>query len=52
MATKAIYGEDMMAAYPVREYMKLVGERPTVKNVTEDRKVNAVELAERFKSKS
>ena len=52
MATKAIYGEDMMAAYPVRDYMKLVGERPTVKKVTEDRKVNAVELAERFKSKS
>jgi glutathione S-transferase len=52
MATKAIYGEDMMAAYPVRDYMKLVGERPTVKKVSEDRKVNAVELAERFKSKS
>jgi glutathione S-transferase len=52
MATKAIYGEDMMAAYPVRDYMKLVGERPTVKKVTEDRKANAAELAERIKSKS
>ena len=52
MATKAIYGEDMMAAYPVRDYMKLVGERATVKKVTEDRKANAAELAERIKSRS
>jgi glutathione S-transferase len=52
MATKAIYGEDMMAAYPVRDYMKLVGERLTVKKVTEDRKANAAELAERIKSRS
>ena len=51
MATKAIYGEDMMAAYPVRDYMKLVGERPTVKKVTEDRKANAAELAERIKNR-
>ena len=52
MATKAIYGEDMMAAYPVRDYMQLVGERPTVKKVTQDRKANAAELAERIKSRS
>jgi glutathione S-transferase len=45
MATKAIYGEDMMAAYPVRDYMQLVGERPTVKKVTQDRKANAAEKA-------
>ena len=45
-------GEDMMAAYPVRDYMKLVGERATVKKVTEDRKANAAELAERIKSRS
>ncbi len=31
MATKAIYGEDMMADYPVRDYLALMGERPTVK---------------------
>lgn len=51
MATKAIYGEDMLAAFPVRDYMKLLGERPTVKKVTDDRKANAAELAERIKSK-
>jgi len=52
MATKAIYGEDMMADYPVRDYMKLVGERPTVQKVTADRKLSSVELSERIKSQS
>lgn len=51
MATKAMYGEDMLAAFPVRDYMKLIGERPTLKKVTDDRKANAAELAERIKSK-
>ncbi len=52
MATKAIYGEDMMAQYPVRDYLKLVGDRPTVQKVTADRKASAAELAERIKSQS
>ena len=52
MATKAIYGEDMMAAYPVKDYLKLVGERPTVQKVTADRKASAAELSERIKSQS
>ncbi|MEK0427982.1 MAG: hypothetical protein RL001_509 [Pseudomonadota bacterium] len=50
MATKAIYGEDMMADYPVRDYLKQVGERPTVQQVTADRKANAVEMTEWIKS--
>ena len=52
MATKAIYGEDMMADYPVRDYLKLVGERPTVQQVTADRKASAAEFSERIKSQS
>ena len=52
MATKAIYGEDMMADYPVRDYMTRVGERPTVQKVTADRKTSAAELAERIKSQT
>ncbi len=52
MATKAIYGEDMMAQYPVRDYLKMVGDRPTVQKVTADRKASAAELAERIKSQS
>ena len=50
MATKAMYGEDMMTDYPVRDYVKLLGERATVQKVTADRKASAVELAERIKS--
>ena len=50
MATKAIYGEDMMADYPVRDYLKQVGERPTMQQVTADRKANAVEMTEWIKS--
>lgn len=50
MATKAIYGEDMMADYPVRDYLKQVGERPTVQQVTADRKANAIEMTEWIKS--
>ena len=49
MATKAIYGEDMMADYPVRDYLKLVGERETMQKVTADRKISAVELAEKIR---
>jgi glutathione S-transferase len=39
-ATKIIYGEDMLAGLPVRDYLKAMGERPTVKKVNEDRKAN------------
>ena len=38
MATKAVYGEDLMAAFPVRDYLKLLGERASVQRVNADRK--------------
>lgn len=38
LATKNIYGEDLMASLPVRDYLKLLGERPTVQRVNADRK--------------
>jgi len=44
MASKAIYGEDVLADYPVREYLKLLGERPTVQKINEDRKANTMEM--------
>lgn len=50
MATKAIYGQDMLADYPVRDYLTLVGERATVQKVTADRKINAVEMTAWIKS--
>jgi glutathione S-transferase len=43
MASKAIYGEDVLADLPTREYVKMLGERPTAQRVNADRKVN-VEL--------
>jgi glutathione S-transferase len=39
-ATKIVYGEDMLAGLPVRDYLKAMGERPTVKQVNDDRKAN------------
>jgi glutathione S-transferase len=45
-ATKAIYGEDMLAAYPVREYVQFLLERPTMKKVNEERKAGAIALME------
>lgn len=39
-ATKVIYGEDMLAGLPIKDYLRLLGERPTVRKVNEDRKAN------------
>ena len=47
MAVKAIYGEDLFADYPVKEYTKLVGERPTMQRVNADRKENVVLMSQR-----
>lgn len=40
MASKIIYGEDALADLPVRDYLKLVNERPTAQQVNADRKLN------------
>ena len=40
-ATKVIYGQDLLAALPVREYLKLLGDRPSVARVNADRKASA-----------
>lgn len=47
MATKAIYGEDMLAGLPVRDYLKAMGERESMKRVAADRKANQVLAAAR-----
>ena len=39
-ATKAIYGVDMLADYPIRDYVKKLGERTTVQIVDADRRIN------------
>ncbi len=37
---KIIYGEDMLAALPVKDYLRSMGERATVQRVNAERKVN------------
>jgi glutathione S-transferase len=39
MASKIVYGEDVLADLPVREYTKMLGERPAAQRVNADRKV-------------
>ncbi len=48
MASKAIWGDDLLAGLPVRNYLKLLGERETVQRVNADRKLS-VEMAAREK---
>ncbi len=39
-ASKIIFGEDLLAALPVKDYLRSMGERPAVRRVNEDRKVD------------
>ena len=41
MLSKTAFGDDVLADYPVKDYLKLIGERPSVQRVTVDRKANA-----------
>lgn len=49
LATKIIYGEDMLAGLPVKDYLKRMGERPTVQKLSADRKANTEVMLERRK---
>ncbi|RJF98599.1 glutathione S-transferase [Noviherbaspirillum saxi] len=40
MASKVIYGEDLLAELPTREYVKMLSERPSAQRVNADRKLN------------
>jgi glutathione S-transferase len=51
-ATKIIYGRDFMADLPVRDYLKLLGERPTVQKVNAERKVNTELMLAAAKAKA
>lgn len=42
LATKAIYGRDYLGELPVREYLNLVGQRPSVQKMIADRKAQKV----------
>ena len=49
--TKIIYGEDLLAGLPVKDYLKRLGERPTVQKVNADRKTNTEQMMARMKGK-
>lgn len=40
MVSKIIYGEDLLADLPVRDYLRMIGERPTMQKINADRKAN------------
>ena len=50
MASRIIYGEDALAGLPVREYTKMLGERPAAQRVNADRKQNQELMKSRTKS--
>jgi glutathione S-transferase len=39
-ATRIIYGQDLLAGLPVRDYLKRLGEMPNLQKVNADRKTN------------
>lgn len=47
MASKILYNEDVLADLPVRDYLALLGQRATVKRVSDDRKLSQKMMAER-----
>lgn len=49
MSSKAIFGKDVLADLPVREYGKAMAERPSVQRVNADRKAN-LELKKQLQS--
>ena len=50
-ATKVVYGKDFLADLPVRDYLKMMGERPHMQTVNADRKANMEQMMARMKSK-
>lgn len=48
-ASRIVYGEDVLAALPVKAYGRLMGERPTVKAVNVDRKSSTELMLERLR---
>jgi len=51
-ATKTIYGRDFLVDLPVKDYMKMWSERPSMQRVQADRKANNELFMSRMKSKA
>lgn len=50
-ASKIVYGEDVLAALPIKDYLKQMGGRPAVQKVQADRKANTEEMMARMQAK-
>ncbi|WP_066255856.1 glutathione S-transferase family protein [Hydrogenophaga flava] len=50
-ASKIIYGKDVLADLPVRDYLRRLGERPAVQKVNADRKASTELMLARAKAK-
>ena len=48
-ASRIIYGKDVLADLPVRDYLKRIGDRPAVQKVNADRKTNTAQMLARMK---
>ncbi len=51
-ASKLVYGRDVLADLPVRDYLKRMGERPTLQQVNADRKANTERMMARTRAKA
>ena len=49
-ATKIIYGKDVLADLPARDYLKMMGERPHMQTINADRKANLALMMARSKA--
>jgi glutathione S-transferase len=52
MASKAVYGEDMLAHLPVKAYTQQMAERASVQKVNTDRKACMALMAQRMAKKA
>lgn len=50
--SKIIYGQDLLAALPVKDYVKFCGQRATVAKVNEDRKVDSQRMLDAMRAKA
>lgn len=50
-ASKILYGKDVLADLPVRDYLKRMGERASLQKVNADRKANTEQMLSRVKAK-
>ena len=49
MATKAIFSRDFLEDLPVKQYLKMMAERPSIQKINLDRKINQEQMKNRYK---